>query len=42
VYSVWREERFIRGFGVETQGKDRLGRTSRRWEDNIKKGLHEV
>jgi hypothetical protein len=36
------EERSIQGFGAETCGKEPLGRTRRRWADNIKMVLQEV
>jgi len=37
-----RKERRIQGFGGETEGKRPLGRSRRRWEDNIKLDLQEV
>ena len=36
------EERRIEGFGGETEGKRPLGRSKRRWEDNINMDLQEV
>ena len=36
------EDRRIQGFGGETRGREMLGRTRRRWEDNIKIDLLEV
>jgi hypothetical protein len=36
------EERCIQGFGVKTWGRRTLGRSRRRWEDNIKMDLREV
>ena len=36
------EEKCIKGFGGETDGKRQLGRYRRRWEDNIKMDLQEV
>jgi len=36
------EERFIELFGGTPGGKRPLGRSKRRWEDNIKKDLQEV
>jgi hypothetical protein len=35
-------ERLIQGFGVETLGKEPLGRHRHRWEYNIKADLQEV
>ena len=37
-----REERRVQGFGGETWGKRLLGRSRRRWEDNIKMDLEEM
>jgi hypothetical protein len=37
-----RQERCIKGFGGETCVKRALGKSRRRWEDNIKMGLYEV
>ena len=37
-----REERRIQGFSRETEGKIPLGKTTHRWDDNIKMGLQEV
>ena len=37
-----RGERCAQGSSGETQGKEALGRTIRRWEDNIKMDLQEV
>jgi hypothetical protein len=36
------ELRCIQGFGGKREGKRPLGRTRRRWENNIKMGLKEV
>ena len=36
------EERFIQGFGGETEGKRPLGTSRSTWEDNIKMDLQEV
>ena len=36
------EERRVQSFGGETCGKESLGRSSRRWEDNIKMDLQEL
>jgi len=33
------EEGFVQDFGGEPEGKEPVGRTRRRWEDNIKMGL---
>ena len=38
---VWGEDRRIQGFGGEPEGKRPLGRSRRRWEDNIKMDLQE-
>ena len=35
-------ERCVWGFGGETWGKEPLGRSRRRWENNIKMDLQEV
>ena len=35
-------ERRIQDFGGKPEGKRRIGRTRRRWEDNIKMDLREV
>ena len=35
-------ERCIQGLGGESWGKESLGRSRRRWEDNIKMGLRQV
>jgi hypothetical protein len=35
-------EKYIQGFGEKTEEKRPLGRTRRRWEDNIKMDLQEV
>ena len=35
-------ERCAQGSSGETQGKEAIGETRRRWEDNIKMGLQEV
>jgi hypothetical protein len=32
-------QRCVEGFGTRPEGKRPLGRTRRRWEDNIKKNL---
>jgi len=37
-----REDRCIRGFGGEPEGKRPLGRPMHRWEDNIKMDFEEV
>jgi len=36
------EERRIKGFGEQPEGKRPCGRSTRRWEDNIKMDLQEV
>ena len=36
------EEKFIQGFVVKPEGKRPLGRTRRRWEDNIQMDRQEV
>lgn len=36
------EERCIRGFGEETQGKEPLGRHRHKWKDNIELNLQEL
>ena len=36
------EERRLQGSGVESRGKDALGRPRHRWEDNIQMDLQEV
>jgi hypothetical protein len=36
------QEMCIQGFGGKPEGKRLLGRSRRRWEDNIKMGLQEV
>jgi len=36
------EERWVQGFGGESEVKETLGRPRRKWEDNIKMGLREV
>ena len=36
------EERRIKVFGVKPEGKRPLGRTRRKWENNIKMDLQEV
>ena len=36
------EEKRVQGFGGKPEGKRQLGRTWRRWEDNIKMDIQEV
>jgi hypothetical protein len=36
------EERCVQGSGVETRGKETLGKPRLRWEDNSKMNLQEV
>ena len=36
------EEKYIQGFCTEARREEPLGRTSQRWEDNIKIDLNEI
>ena len=36
MWNVWGLEKFMQGFGGESEGKRPLGRLRRRWENSIK------
>ena len=42
MWSVWGEKRSVQGFGGKPEGKRSLGKSGRRWEDDIKMDLQTV